>query len=143
MEIAYAMNPNTTPVATIASNFCQWIMNGDDEAGNSVNCDYFGVEDPGRMYTLDKDSVPGSGSISCADVFAIHGWWMVAHFKNIAVWEYSCPTVPDIAFTTYRSIMMKMDEDAEDLAEQMSGFAMIIQCCYSTMFPSPGQPKNG
>jgi hypothetical protein len=35
-----------------------------------------------------------------------------------------------------------MDEDAEDLAERMSGFAMIIQCCYSTMFPSPGQPEK-
>jgi hypothetical protein len=101
MEIAYEMNPNTTPVATVASNVCHWIMNGDDEEGNSVNCDYFGVEEPGWMYTLDKDSVPGSGSISCADVFAIHGWWMVLHFKNIAVWEHGCPTVPDIAFTTY------------------------------------------
>jgi hypothetical protein len=43
---------------------------------------------------------------------------------------------------TYQSLMLKMDEDVDDLAEWLSGFAMILQCCYSTMFPTPGRPEK-
>jgi hypothetical protein len=38
--------------------------------------------------------------------------------------------------------MLKMDEDVNDLVEWLSGFAMILQCCYSTMFPTPGWPEK-
>jgi hypothetical protein len=71
-------------------------MHENNDEGNSIYCDYLELEELGWMYTLGKDSVLATGSISCADVFAIHGWWLILHLKNIAVWEQDCPTVLDI-----------------------------------------------
>jgi hypothetical protein len=83
MDIPYKLNPQKyDPVAGIASNFCHWIMNGDDDDGNSIYCEYLELEQPGWMYTLAEGSDLGTGIISCADVFAIHGWWLVSHLKT-------------------------------------------------------------
>jgi hypothetical protein len=94
------------------------------------------------MFHLSKKSTEKQGKLYTTDVFAMHAWWVVCQLKGIPATDPRSRFVSSVYFTTYKSLITTMEKEMTDLTTNLQLRDIIIQCCYSYCFPTPGKPER-